>query len=94
MICELVCLEGRCRCPPDPNFENLAIIHPGKQGCPSLVLVKILLDAGADVYAKYRGKSMKEIVELSSNNTAAQANAFDMVIAMLDVSRCAGIFVQ
>ena len=37
---------------------------------------------------------MKEIVELSSNNTAAQANAFDMVIAMLDVSRCAGIFVQ
>ena len=69
-------------------------LHPGKQGCPSLVLVKILLDAGADVYAKYRGKSMKEIVELSSNNTAAQANAFDMVIAMLDVSRCAGIFVQ
>ena len=69
------------------NTECLAIACSGynpfseKQCCPSLVLVKILLDAGADVYAKYRGYSMKEGVELC--RIPAYANAFDIVIAML-----------
>ena len=72
------------------NTECLASACSGyntfskKQGCPSLVLVKILLDAGADVYAKCQGTSMKELAELC--RIPAYENAFDMSIAMLDAA--------
>ena len=56
----------------------------GEQGCPSLVLVKILLDAGADAFAKCRGQSIKELAELC--RIPAYENAFDMSIAMLDAA--------
>jgi len=56
----------------------------GEQGCPSLVLVKILLDAGADAYAKCRGRSIKEMAERC--RIPAYENAFDMAIAMLDAA--------
>lgn len=72
------------------NTECLAIACSGynpfskEQGCPSLVLVKILLDAGADVYAKYGGISIKEGVELC--RIPAYENAFDMVFSMLEAA--------